>query len=223
MCDRYVIPDQVAAEREFLPAQVWWKFEPHFNVAARRYVPAIRVHDAQTEGMMMRWGLIPAETKGKPSGSSRACADIERVERSKTYKMPWLNGQRCILPAAGFFVWKLTPANYRQPYYVRVNNRSVFGFAAVWDRWSGEDEDVIESCSIIRVPANSLLADVADSDRMPAVLKRRDYDTWLRGTPVEARAALQSYNPEWMTAYAVSPRINSQEPDDAGLIQPIDA
>jgi putative SOS response-associated peptidase YedK len=66
-----------------------------------------------------------------------------------------------------------------------------------------------------------MLADVADSDRMPAILRRRDYDTWLRGTPAEARAVLQSYKSEWMQAHAVSPRINSTEPDDPGLIQPI--
>jgi putative SOS response-associated peptidase YedK len=81
---------------------------------------------------------------------------------------------------------------------------------------------VIESCSVVRVPANDLLASIANSDgRMPAILRRRDYGTWLRGTPVQAKAALQSYNSAWMQAYAVSPRINSTEPDDAGLIQPV--
>jgi putative SOS response-associated peptidase YedK len=66
------------------------------------------------------------------------------------------------------------------------------------------------------------MADIAISDaRMPAILRRRDYDTWLRGTPVQAKAALQPYNPAWMQAHATSPRINSTELDDAGLIQPV--
>ena len=112
--------------------------------------------------------------------------------------MPWLSGQRCILPVAGYYAWQRTPSNYRQPYFVRLINREVFGFAAVWDRSVGEDDDVIESCSVVRVPANDLLADIANSDsRMPAILRRRDYDTWLRGTPVQAKAALQqAQNPE---------------------------
>ena len=50
MCDRYVLPNQVAAEREFLPGQAWWTFAERFNVAAQQYVPAIRLHDGQTEG-----------------------------------------------------------------------------------------------------------------------------------------------------------------------------
>jgi putative SOS response-associated peptidase YedK len=222
MCDRYVLPDQVAAEREFLPALAWWKFAAKFNVAAQQYVPAIRIHDGQAEGMMMRWGLIPSWAEGKPTADPAASIDMDHMEDSNIYRMPWLGSQRCILPASGFYAWQLTSANYRQPYFVRLTNRSVFGVAAVWDRSVSEEDDVIESCSIIRVPANALLADIANSDgRMPAILRRRDYDTWLRGTPVQAKAALQPYNPAWMQAYPVSPRINSNAADDAGLIQPV--
>ena len=222
MCDRYVLPDQIAAEREFLPAKAWWKFSAKFNVAAQQYVPAIRVHDGQTEGMMMRWGLIPSWAEGQPTGEPTACADMARLERSNVYRMPWLSGQRCILPASGFYAWQRTRENYRQPYFVHLLNRSVFGLAAVWDRSEGEDGDVMESCSVIRVAANELLAGIANSDAlMPAILRRRDYETWLRGTPAEAKKALQPYQSAWMQAYAVSPRINSTSLDDAGLIQPV--
>jgi putative SOS response-associated peptidase YedK len=222
MCDRYALPDQIAAEREFLPGKAWWKFSAKFNVAAQQYVPAIRVHDGQAEGMMMRWGLIPAWAEGRPTGGATACADMARLERSNVYRMPWLSGQRCILPASGFYAWQRTRGNFRQPYFVRLTNRAVFGLAAVWDRSESEDEDVIESCSVIRVAANDLLAGIANSDAlMPAILRRRDYDTWLRGTPAEAKAALQPYHSAWMHAHAVSPRINSTALDDAGLIQPV--
>ena len=222
MCDRYALPDQKAAEREFLPAMAWWKFTEKFNVAAQQYVPVVRMHDGQSEGMMMRWGLIPSWAEGEPTGEPTACAEIGRIERSNVYRTPWLSGQRCILPTSGFYAWQLTSENYRQPYFVRLINRSVFGFAAVWDRSVGEDDDVIESCSIIRVPANGLLTEIGNPDgRMPAILRRRDYETWLKGTPVQAKAALQPYNAAWMQAHAVSPRINSTEPDDAGLIAPV--
>jgi putative SOS response-associated peptidase YedK len=171
---------------------------------------------------MLRWGLIPAWAEGRPTGEATVCTEMDGIERSNIYRMPWLSGQRCILPVSGFYVWQRTRANYRQPYFIRLANRTVFGLAAVWDRSVTEDDDVIESCSVIRVPANDLLADIANSDlRMPAILRRKDYETWLRGTPVEAKAALQPYNPAWMQAFAVSPRVNSTEADDAGLIRPV--
>jgi putative SOS response-associated peptidase YedK len=222
MCERYVIPDPLAAEREFLPSRAWWKFAAKFNVAPEQYVPAIRLHDGASEGMMLRWGLIPSWAEGRPTEVATQCADRDFIERSVIYRMPWLGSQRCILPAAGFYVWRLTRANYRQPYFVSLNSRGVFGVAAVWDRSEGDDDDVIESCSMIRVPANELLADLGDEQAtMPAILRRRDYETWLRGTPVEAKAVLKPYHAELMHAYAVSPRINSVTADDAGLISPL--
>jgi putative SOS response-associated peptidase YedK len=96
----------------------------------------------------------------------------------------------------------------------------VFGIAAVWDRWVSEDDDVIEGCSMICVPANELVSHIGGpQDGMPAILRRRDYDLWLRGTPDQAETALQTYRPQWMHAYPISPRINSPAIDDSSLIQ----
>jgi len=117
----------------------------------------------------MRWGFIPSWAEGKPSAATRACAEFDRIERSKTYRMPWLSGQRCILPMSGFYLWQLTAENYRQPYFVNLTDRSVFGVAAIWDRSVAEDDDVIESCSIIRVAANDLLTGIAP---VPAACRR---------------------------------------------------
>ena len=193
MCDRYVLPEQIAAEREFLPAKAWWKFSAKFNVAAQQYVPAIRVHDGQTEGMMMRWGLIPSWAEGQPTEDATACADMARIERSNAYRMPWLSGQRCILPASGFYAWQRTRGNYRQPYFVRLINRTVFGLAAVWDRSEGEDGDVMESCSVIRVAANDLLAGIANSDAlMPAILRRRRLRYLVAGDPRRSQGSAPS-------------------------------
>ena len=221
MLERYVLPDQLVAEREFMPARCWWQFAARYNVAPPQYVPAIRVHDGQSEGMMMRWGLIPSWAEGKP-GDSNSSVDLEEIDGSQTYRTPWLESQRCILPVAGFYTWRLNRQRYRQPYFVQVSNRNVFGIAAVWDRSESGVDDVIESCAVVCIPANELLARVLTPPaRMPAVLKRRDYAAWLTGTPVEARAVLEPYDAAWMQAYAVSPRINSSEADDPELIRPV--
>jgi putative SOS response-associated peptidase YedK len=222
MCKRYVLPDQVTAEREFSPSRIWWNFTTRFNVAAQQYVPAIRLHDGESEAVMMRWGLIPSWAEGKWIGAPPACVEIDEIQNSHTYRASWLNSQRCILPVAGFYAWQLTDSKYRQPFFVRLLERSVFGLAGVWDRSVGGDDDVIESCAVIRLPANDLMTNIANTEhRMPAILRRKDYQTWLRGTPVEAKATLQPYRASSMQAYAVSPRINSTAPDDPDLIRPV--
>ncbi|HSZ09205.1 MAG TPA: SOS response-associated peptidase [Steroidobacteraceae bacterium] len=220
MCERYVFPDQAAAEREFLPASAWWSFTAKYNVAAQQYVPAVRWHDGQSEAVMLRWGFIASAPEVR-APLPPPTVGLEQMIDSPMYRGPWLNSQRCILPAAGFYAWQLTNARYRQPFFVHLLDRSVFGFAAIWDRSEGEDDDVIESCSIICVPPNELMMTVANTDDgMPAILRRKDYHAWLRGTPVQAKAALQPYNPGGMQAYRISPRINSTAPDDPGLVRP---
>lgn len=220
MCQRYALPDQATVEREFMPALTWWSFTPKYNVAPRQYVPAIRWHDGQSEAAMMRWGLIPSADKTY-AGESPLIVDADAIMESPIFRKPWLESQRCILPMAGFYSWQLTNARYRQPYFVHLLDRSVFGVAAIWDRSVSEDDDVIESCSIICVPPNDLMIQIANTaGRMPAILRRKDYQSWLRGTPVAAKATLQTYNKSGMQAYPVSPRINSTVPDDLGLIQP---
>jgi putative SOS response-associated peptidase YedK len=223
MCRRYALADSPTVEREFLPANVWWKFAPHSNIAPGRYVPAIRRHEKMTEGVMMRWGLVPGWAEGAHN-QNPAVAHAHRLDKSKFFREPWLEGRRCILPMAGFYIWQLTPANYRQPYFVRLRDRQVFGVAGIWDRSVRERDDVIESFAIIGVAANPLLEHGnAGAVSMPAILRRRDYEVWLNGTPVQARAALHSFRADWMQRHAVSPRVNSAQVDDLGLRDPIEA
>jgi putative SOS response-associated peptidase YedK len=220
MCQRYALPNQATVEREFMPSRAWWSFTPKYNVAANQYVPAIRWHDGQSEAVMMRWGLIPSSAEGR-AGESPLTIEVSGVMASPIFRKPWLEGQRCILPMSGFYAWQLTNRRYRQPHFVHLLDRSVFGVAAVWDRSVSEDDDVIESCSILRVPPNDMIVRIANTDgHMPAILRRKDYQTWLRGTPVAAMATLRPYNESGMQAYPVSPRINSTAPDDPDLMQP---
>jgi putative SOS response-associated peptidase YedK len=223
MCERYVLPEQDDAEREFEPAHRWWKFAPNFNVALPQYVPVLRAHDGVTEGVMMRWGLIPAVAEGIPNANEQPDFDMEFLGHAPDSREPWLNSQRCILPVAGFYAWQMTSRGYRQPFFVNVIDRPVFGLAAFWDRSVNEDEDdVIESCTIITVPANELMAGIVKSEqRMPAILRRRDYTTWLTGTPVQAKAVLDAYPDQWMQAHPVSPRVNSIKYNDPELIRPV--
>lgn len=220
MCQRYALPDQGTVEREFMPSKAWWRFAASYNVTAKQYVPVIRWHAGHSEAVMMRWGLIPSSAEGRP-GESPLTVDDSELMSSPLFRSPWLEGQRCIVPMSGFYAWQLTNRRYRQPYFVHLLNRSVFGIAAIWDRSVAENDDVIESCALVCVPPNELIVRVANTDgRMPAILRRKDYQSWLRGTPVTAKAALHSYAKSAMQAYPVSPRIKSTDPNDAGLIQP---
>ena len=220
MCERYVVPDQVSAEREFVPGTAWWNFAPKYNVAPTQYIPSIRLYEGSSEGVMMRWGFIPSWFEGGFFGTPKSWVSCDSLETSKIHGPAWLAGQRCILPVAGFYSWQLTNEGHRQPFFANLLFRDVFGVAAIWDRWVSEDDDVIESCSIVCVPVNELMAGITlPGHGMPAILLRKHYDTWLHGSPADARSTLTPYDAHRMQAYPVSPRINSAAADDPGLIR----
>ena len=217
---RYALPSQSEAEHEFVPAQCWWKFDRHFNIGHEQYVPGVRRHEGKTEGAMLRWGFVPFGPHDRPAPKATTHVAADKLERSGLYPQ-WLASQRCILPFAGFYLWQLTPQRVRQPYFVRRIERSVFGVAAIWDRSTTEDDDVIESCAVITVSPNALVAQIQGDRRMPAILRRKDYETWLTGTPVAAKAVLQTYPAEWLQAYPISPRVNSIQHNDRSLVEPL--
>ncbi len=206
-----------------MPAHCWWKFAPSFNVSFPQYVPALRRHDGAVEGVTMRWGLVPAAAEAVPHVDEQPDLPLEWVGQTPDTRDSWLASQRCIVPMAGFYVWQLTAEKYRQPHFVSVVDRQVFGVAALWDRSENREGDVIESFTLITVPSNPLLTriDNNSSGRMPAILRRKDYATWLGGTPVRAKAVLHAYPEGWMRAHPVSPRVNSPKQDDPELIRPV--
>lgn len=224
MCNRYVTPEPAQAEREFGVNRDWWKFSPSFNVGPSRNVPVIRKHDDDIEGVMLYWGLIPEWAEADASKACVTHTAARMVSQSTATRSSWERGRRCILPMFGFYTWQLTSDRHRQPFFVRMVNRAVFGVAALWDRTMTEHgDDVIESCTLITVPPNSLMAELqGDMTEMPAILQRKDYRAWLNASAAGAESVLRACPQDQMVAHPVSPRINSLSHDDVQLIRPIE-
>ena len=135
-----------------------------------------------------------------------------------------MRGQRCIQVASGFYEWHVGADGRKVPYYIHLADRSVFGFAGLWERSFSATGDKIESCVHITLPGNPLLREIHNTGsnpyRMPAILRREDYAAWLCGSADEARAALVQYPADLMVAYAVSNRVNAPKNNDPSLIEP---
>jgi putative SOS response-associated peptidase YedK len=220
MTERVVIPSRTEADSELSVTRPWWEFSLRFNVAVSHSVPVARLHERETEGVMMRWGLVPASAKGDLTRGGCALARSDSLQSAEDLRSAWLHGRRGIVPLAGFYLWQRTKAGHRQPYYVRLVNRLVFGVAVLWDRSETDDDDVIESCALVTVPANPLLAEIDDGmDQMPAILRREDYQTWLGATVTQANELLQTYPQTQMLTHPVGPYVNDLARDEPRLIQ----
>jgi putative SOS response-associated peptidase YedK len=226
MCGRYVSPDEAAIEREFnLVHTPGMDVRMSFNAAPSQSMPVVRSVAGIRRVSLLRWGLVPFFAKGVPGPYSTINARMETIETSASYRVPWKRGQRCIVPALGFYEWHLTEDGRKQPFYIRCADQMVQGFAGLWDSSTREDGVIIESFTIITLPANRLLADIHNApgkQRMPVILDRADHDRWLVGSIDEARAVLKQYPADSMVAWPVSTRVNTPKNNDPGLVEPLD-
>ena len=112
----------------------------------------------------------------------------------------------------------------KQPYAIVMRNRSVFGFAGLWERWKDRASgQTVQSCTIITTKPNELCAPI--HDRMPAILEPKDYGHWLGEKPAEPcqlMAMLKPYPAQAMEAYPVTSRVGNVRNTDAALFEPLE-
>lgn len=237
MCGRYVSPELAALQREYraelnhqlgLTDAQERAYEQSYNVAPTQLVPVVRVirdHADVREAVMMRWGLIPFWAKGVPPKYSTINCTIENMETAATWRDAWKRGQRCIIPCAGFYEWKvLEDGKTKQPYFIKPSATETFALAGLWDTSVTLAGEKVMSCAALTMPANEIMRDIHNSkQRMPAILEHIDIDAWLSGTPEQARAVLKPYPSDEMIAWPVSTRVNTPKNNSADLIAPIHA
>ncbi len=224
MCGRYVSPDEASIEREFSLVRTEWNFPPSYNVAPTQEVPIVRAEKTgERTGSRVHWGLIPFWAKGVQPKYSTINASVEKLTEGATWRGPWKRGQRCIVPARGFYEWQvLADGKTKQPFYITMNDQAVFGFAGLWDTSTRADGVAITSCTIVTMPANKLMSEIHNvNHRMPAILTKEDRDTWLSGEHEYAFKVIQQYPDTHMVATPVSTRVNTPRNNDATLIEAV--
>jgi putative SOS response-associated peptidase YedK len=228
MCGRYVAPEAADVEREWNVRQAPNPFDRiNYNTSPTHLVPALRrAADGGAELVPMRWGLIPFWAKGVAPKFNTINATLERMQEAPTYRGPWRHGRRVIVPALGFYEWQIVDVaggkSVKRPYYIGIGDQRIFGMAGLWDTSTADDGTSIESCTLITLPANRVMAAIHNGrERMPAILERADHQAWLGGTPDVAFACLKPYDDELMIARVVSSRVNSPKNNDATLIDAV--
>jgi len=217
VCGRYRLSRRKQLVEEYFDApsdEPEWT--PRYNIAPTQPVPIIRQNPAQPrrELSLMRWGLIPSWAKDMSGAALMINARSETAATKPAFREP-LTNRRCLVPADGFYEWQKT-GKVRQPYCFEVNDRELFAFAGLWDRWKDPSGQWVRTCSILTTGPNAVTSSV--HDRMPVILDVDNYDLWLDPgmTNVEAVSGmLKPYDARQMRSYPVSTRINHVANDDA--------
>jgi putative SOS response-associated peptidase YedK len=92
--------------------------------------------------------------------------------------------RRCLIPADGFYEWLGDVPGRKIPYLAERRDQSLFAFAGLWEHWLGADGSELETALILTVSPNSEISEVGD--RMPVIVARDDFQTWLDGDERDA-------------------------------------
>jgi putative SOS response-associated peptidase YedK len=223
MCGRFVQYSHPEVYASQFNLDTLCEASPRYNVAPTQSVLAIRRGDEDKLALVrLRWGLLPAWSKGPDSRYSMINARAETVDTKPAYRNAFKH-RRCLIPAEGFYEWK-AGKDGKTPFLIRKENDEPFAMAGLWERWHGGERKTIESCSIIVTDANGLVKEI--HDRMPVILGPEDYTAWLDPDNRDAdalRALLKPVDPAQWTMHLVSRHVNSPRNDGPDLLEPVAA
>jgi putative SOS response-associated peptidase YedK len=172
------------------------------------------------ELVFMRWGLIPSWAKDVKIGFRMINARAESLAEKPAFRAA-LQRRRCLIPADGFYEWKVIGRS-KQPYFIHFPDDRPFAFAGLWESWEGPDNAAIESCTIITTTAGELIRPI--HDRMPVILPPELFASWLDPavqSPEKIAPLLVSDFYEGMEIHPVSTLVNKPTNDVPECVDPI--
>jgi putative SOS response-associated peptidase YedK len=218
MCGRYAIYGPHSRYREQFGTEDEFDLPPRFNVAPSQVLPVVRQEPGGGRRYLMaRWGLLPSWVRDPDAASHPINAKAETAATRPMFRHA-LRKSRVLVPADGFYEWKIE-AGGKQPFLVRMRDRSPFGMAGLLEHWRGPEGDVA-TFAILTTDANGMLAEIYD--RMPAIIRPEDYATWLDPEQEDVtvqQALLGPYPEQLMEAHRVGRRINNPANEGPDLIE----
>ena len=224
MCGRYALSATAAELIEHFQLLACPEFSPRFNIAPQSSIPVIRQKPgAGRVGQLVKWGLIPSWAKDPGIGNKLNNARGETVAEKPAFRSSFAK-HRCLIPANGFYEWKAL-AGRKQPYYIHPTTPGdIFAFAGLLAAWTPTDGETVVSTCIITTGPNEIMAPI--HDRMPAILQPGQFDAWLDPDNHDTAALKTMLGPcraDLMSAYPVSPAINSGRTEGPECIDPVNS
>ncbi|MBC7352621.1 MAG: SOS response-associated peptidase [Thermogutta sp.] len=251
MCGRFTLratPEEVASHFRLLQVP---DFSPRYNIGPGQMVGVVRAQRADSdagepiaetntdfrkqithagsgdvepavrlEWAWVKWGLVPHWAEDPAVGNRLINARAETVGTKPAFRTA-ARYRRCLVPADGFYEWKASPKG-KQPYFIRLRGDRLFALAGLWDQWHSPTGEILETCTVLTVEPNPLVAKF--HNRMPLILPPEAYDLWLNPAIIQfdkLREWIRPYPAHEMEAVAVSSYVNSTRHEGPRCIEPV--
>jgi putative SOS response-associated peptidase YedK len=188
-------------------------------------------------GRSYRWDLIPRwyhsnvdladllrlksskaidATTGKSSGFSSFNARLESISTLASFKKPWAEGKRIIIPTIAYRErpnMEDAPVEFKnREYEIRLNK--TYCLAGIWDEWKNANGQTLLSFTIITTSSGSS-AKIRGiwHERMPILFDESQIEKWLslKTTPDEAFEMCVPVNDEVLKISEVQKKQNDDE------------
>ncbi len=227
MCGRYALvtpADVLARLLDITGDSAGLVWSPRRNIAPTQMAPVVRTDPASGERQLalLRWGLIPGWVQDPQIGARLINARSESAAQKRAFRSAF-RSRRCIVPADGFFEWRPV-GRQKQPYFIYGGDGRPLAMAGLWERWSDQAGQTIESFTILTTEANRTMR--ALHDRMPVILPLEAVSRWLDPTRAEGdelQSLLEPASDALLRMHPVSRRVNSPFNDDPALLEPHEA
>lgn len=222
MCGRYTL-----INLSYLTQLFPWITDPpiavgRYNIAPGTPILAVANDKPDTYDFFL-WGLIPSWAKDATIANKLINARGETLAEKNAFKKAYQR-RRCLIPADGFYEWKLNKdGKTKQPMYIHMKDSKPFALAGLWETWGDDKGNEMRSATIITTRPNKLMATM--HDRMPVILKPKDFDRWLaqgESDPSELDDLLKPFPDKEMLAHPVSKTVNNPRNEGKDLIKPIE-
>ena len=222
MCGRFILTSPGKDMQDQFGLLEEPELTPRYNIAPTQMVVVVRFDQKTTvkQFEMLKWGLVPFWAKDASIGPRLINARCETIGQKPAYRAAF-KSRRCLIPTNGFYEW-MKEKEKKQPYLIRLADESLFAFAGLWEHWKGPDGSTIESCTVITTEANDLLRPI--HDRMPVIISRKDYDSWLNPEMLcqeTFQSLILPYPSHEMVFFPVNPKVNRATYDNPDCIEPV--
>ena len=172
-----------------------------YNIAPTQTIPIV----TKDGWLAARWGLVAPWATEISTKFATFNARSETVKEKATFKRAWNNNQRCVIPAIGYYEWKVE-GNEKQPYFVCNINKSPMFFGGLYEP---PREHIPASCTILTKQADKKMS--ALHPRVPYIFKSEGIQRWLQ------RGIANETFPEFLY-YPVSKSVNNPNNQGSELV-----
>jgi putative SOS response-associated peptidase YedK len=214
MCGRFYLTASSAEIRKLFKLEKMPELVPRYNIAPMQTSPIVVAEENGRGILVARWGLVPTWSRDLSPAAGMINAPAETLDEKPAYRKAF-GSQRCLVPANGFYEWQTRGAK-KQPYKIALRHGALIAFAGLWERWTPENGDPVETFTIVTTRASKLVSEV--HDRMPVIIAPTDHQRWLTAPAATAKKLLVPFA-AGLTIAAVGDRVNNLKNDDVSLLQ----